>query len=70
MRHQMSQFIEEILYGKNMTFAYKRGKKQIKSASGIDGICISEINEYLKANLVEICKQTRKRKHTQSRQGE
>ena len=44
----MSQLLEEILSGNNMTLAYKKVKAN-KGASGIDGITVEEIDEYVKA---------------------
>ena len=58
----MSQLLEEILSRGNMTLAYKRVKAN-KGASGIDGITVEEIDEYVKAHWVEIREQIRKRKY-------
>lgn len=58
----MSQLLEEILGKKNMTQAYKKVKSN-KGASGIDGIGVDEIDEYLKNNWAEIREQIRKRKY-------
>lgn len=58
----MSQLLEEILSGGNMTLAYKKVKAN-KGASGIDGITVEEIDEYVKAHWVEIREQIRKRKY-------
>lgn len=58
----MSQLLEEILSKENMTQAYKKVKAN-KGASGIDGIGVEEIDEYLKKNWVEIREQIRKRKY-------
>ena len=58
----MSQLLEEILSGNNMTLAYKKVKAN-KGASGIDGITVEEIDEYVKAHWVEIREQIRKRKY-------
>ena len=58
----MSQLLEEILSRGNMTLAYKRVKAN-KGASGIDGITVEEIDEYLKAHWVEMREQIRKRKY-------
>ena len=61
-RRQMSQLLEEILSKENMTLAYKSVKAN-KGASGVDGISMEEIDEYLKRNWVEIREQIRKRKY-------
>ena len=58
----MSQLLEEILSRGNMTLAYKRVKAN-KGASGIDGITVEEIDEYVKAHWVEVREQIRKRKY-------
>ena len=58
----MSQLLEEILSMNNMTLAYKKVKAN-KGASGIDGITVEEIDEYVKAHWVEIREQIRKRKY-------
>lgn len=58
----MSQLLEEILSRGNMILAYKKVKAN-KGASGIDGITVEEIDEYLKAHWVEIREQIRKRKY-------
>ena len=58
----MSQLLEEILSKDNMVLAYKRVKAN-GGASGIDGITVGEIDEYLKANWVEIREQIRWRKY-------
>ena len=58
----MSQLLEEILSRGNMILAYKKVKAN-KGASGIDGITVEEIDEYLKAHWIEIREQIRKRKY-------
>lgn len=58
----MSQLLEEILSKENMTQAYKKVKAN-KGASGIDGIEVDEIDEYLKENWAETREQIRKRKY-------
>lgn len=58
----MSQLLEEILSRSNMMLAYKRVKAN-KGASGIDGVTVEEIDEYVKAHWVEIREQIRKRKY-------
>ncbi len=58
----MSQLLEEILSSNNMTLAYKKVKAN-KGASGIDGITVEEIDEYVKVHWVEIREQIRKRKY-------
>ena len=59
----MSQLLEEILSRENMMLAYRKVKAN-KGASGIDGITISEIDDYLKENWVDIRDKIRKRKYT------
>ena len=61
-RRQMSQLLEEILSRENMILAYKRVKAN-KGASGVDGVTVEEIDEYLKENWAEIREQIRKRKY-------
>ena len=58
----MSQLLEEILSRDNMRLAYKKVKSN-KGASGIDGITIEEIDDYLKENWVNIRDKIRKRKY-------
>ena len=58
----MSQLLEEILSRDNMRLAYKKVKAN-KGASGIDGITIEEIDDYLKENWVNIREKIRKRKY-------
>lgn len=58
----MSQLLEDILSRDNMMLAYKKVKAN-KGASGIDGVTIDEIDEYLKVNWVEIRENIRKRKY-------
>ena len=58
----MSQLLEEILSRDNMMLAYKRVKAN-KGASGMDGITVEEIGEYVKAHWVEMREQIRKRKY-------
>ena len=58
----MSQLLEEILSRDNMSLAYKKVKAN-KGASGIDGITIEEIDDYLKENWVNIRDKIRKRKY-------
>ena len=58
----MSQLLEEILSRENMMLAYRKVKAN-KGASGIDGITISEIDDYLKENWVDIRDKIRKRKY-------
>lgn len=58
----MSQLLEEILSRENMMLAYKKVKAN-KGASGIDGVPISEIDDYLKENWVNIRDKIRKRKY-------
>ena len=58
----MSQLLEEILSRDNMRLAYKKVKAN-RGASGIDGITIEEIDDYLKENWVSIRDKIRKRKY-------
>ena len=58
----MSQLMEEILSRENMTLAYKKAKAN-KGASGVDGISVDEIQEYLKENWVSIKERIQKRKY-------
>ena len=58
----MSQLLEEILSRDNMKLAYKKVKAN-KGASGIDGITIEEIDDYLKKNWVNIRDKIRKRRY-------
>ena len=58
----MSQLLEEILSRENMLQAYRKVKSN-KGASGIDGIGMDEIDEYLKENWVDIRERIRKRKY-------
>ena len=58
----MSQLLEEILSRDNMRLAYKKVKAN-KGASGIDGITIEEIDDYLKENWVNIRDKIQKRKY-------
>ena len=58
----MSQLLEEILSRDNMKLAYKKVKAN-RGASGIDGITIEEIDDYLKENWVNIRDKIRERKY-------
>ena len=58
----MSQLLEEILSRDNMSLAYKKVKAN-RGASGIDGITIEEIDDYLKENWVNIRDKIRERKY-------
>ena len=58
----MSQLLEKILSRDNMMLAYKRVKAN-KGASGIDGVTVEGMDEYVKAHWVEIREQIRKRKY-------
>jgi group II intron reverse transcriptase/maturase len=58
----MSQLMEEILSRENMTLAYKKVKAN-KGASGVDGISVHEIHEYLKENWASIKERIQKRKY-------
>ena len=52
-RQIMSQLLEEILSRDNMMLAYKKVKAN-KGASGVDGVRIEDIDQYLRDNWVEI----------------
>ena len=58
----MSQLLEEILSRDNMKLAYKRVVAN-KGASGVDGITVDEVKDYLKENWEEIREQIRNRKY-------
>ena len=58
----MSQLLEEILSRDNMMLAYKKVKAN-KGASGIDGIGMDEIDEYLRENWATIKDKIRRRKY-------
>lgn len=58
----MPELLEEILSRDNMKLAYKRVKGN-KGASGVDGITIEEIEDYLKENWENIRDKIRKRKY-------
>jgi group II intron reverse transcriptase/maturase len=58
----MSRLMEEILSRENMAQAYKKVKSN-KGASGVDGISIEEIHEYLKENWPGIKERIQKRKY-------
>ena len=58
----MSQLMEDMLSRENMTLAYKKVKAN-KGASGVDGICVDEIHEYLKENWPSIKERIQKRKY-------
>jgi retron-type reverse transcriptase len=54
--------MEEILSRENMTLAYKKVKAN-KGASGVDGISVDEVHEYLKENWASIKERIQKRKY-------
>ena len=58
----MSQLLEEILSRDNRMLAYKKVKSN-KGASGIDGIGMDEIDEYLRENWATIKDKIRRRKY-------
>ena len=58
----MSQLLEEILSRDNMMLAYKKVKAN-KGASGIDGIGMDEIDEYLRKKWKTIKEEIRNRKY-------
>ena len=61
-RQIMSQLLEEILSRDNMMLAYKKVKAN-KGASGVDGVRIEDIDQYLRDNWVEIRERIRQRKY-------
>lgn len=56
------ELLEEILTKENLNKAYKK-VYQNKGASGVDGITVYEIKEYIQSNGDEILKQIRNRKY-------
>ena len=58
----VSQLMEEILSRENMALAYKRVKAN-KGTSGVDGISVDEIQEYLKENWPSIKERIQQRKY-------
>jgi RNA-directed DNA polymerase len=56
----MSQLMEKILSRENMMLAYKKVKAN-KGASGIGGISVEEVHEYLKENWASIKEHIQKR---------
>ena len=58
----MSQLLEEILSKDNMTQAYKKVKAN-KGTSGVDGVGMDEIDDYLKTNWNNIKEEIRSRKY-------
>ena len=58
----MSRLMEEILSRENMAQAYKKVKAN-KGASGVDGISVDEIQEYLKENWPGIKERIKQRKY-------
>jgi group II intron reverse transcriptase/maturase len=54
--------MEEILSRENMTLAYKKVRAN-KGASGVDGISVDEVHEYLKENWASIKERIQKRKY-------
>lgn len=56
------ELLERILTKENLNKAYKK-VYQNKGASGIDGITVEEISEYIKENKDRILKQIRKRRY-------
>lgn len=58
----MSRLMEEILSRENMARAYKKVKAN-KGASGVDGISVDEIQEYLKENWQGIKERIKQRKY-------
>ena len=58
----MSQLMEKILSQENMMLAYKKVRAN-KGASGVDGITVDEVHQYLKENWSSIKERIRKRKY-------
>ena len=58
----MSQLLEEILSQDNMILAYKKVKAN-RGTSGIDGIGVDEIDEYLRENWETIRDKIHRRKY-------
>jgi group II intron reverse transcriptase/maturase len=58
----MSRLMDEILSRENMAQAYKKVKAN-KGASGVDGISVDEIQEYLKENWPGIKERIKQRKY-------
>ena len=56
------ELLEEILNPENLNKAYKR-VYQNKGASGVDGVTVEEISDYIKGNKERIIKQIRKRRY-------
>ena len=54
------ELLEEILNPENLNKAYKR-VYQNKGASGVDGVTVEEISDYIKDNKERIIKQIRKK---------
>ncbi len=59
------ELLEEILSNQNMNQAYKRVYRN-KGASGVDGVSVEELKEYLKEQKDELRAQIRKRKYQPS----
>ncbi len=59
------ELLEEILSNQNMNQAYKRVYRN-KGASGVDGVSVEELKEYLKEHKDELRAQIRKRKYQPS----
>lgn len=58
----MSQLMEQILSRENMTLAFRKVKAN-KGASGVDGISVDEVREYLEENWQSIRERIQKRKY-------
>lgn len=58
----MSKMLEEILDVQNMNEAYKKVRAN-KGASGVDGITIEELDNYIRKNWKTIQEKIRKRKY-------
>ena len=56
------ELLEEILSNQNMNQAYKRVYRN-KGASGVDGVSVEELKEYLKEHKDELRSQIRRRKY-------
>ena len=59
------ELLEKVLSGNNIYEAYKKVYDN-KGASGVDGVTVDELEEYLKYHLNEIKEQIRNRKYKPS----
>lgn len=61
-KEQNMKLIDKVLDKKNMELACKQVKKN-KGASGIDGMTVDEVEEYIFLHYEEICRQIKERKY-------